>query len=566
MSKLSAASVIAAIRQLTALDLAPKENSWLEVFLSARRLAAAGKQPTTATIGPAVKDLFVVLPNDPNGRIQAFRLDTDKSRLSWLDNKSDTGRKTVWNGGTTQTGKELCDGTPPHLRNGLRADAAEKLKALLAHAGGKDLRPPREALLVYLLRDRDFPASPISVTDLEARAAAEFGLSANDLDTITTAGSLGVPMDGTPEWTPQELPQPLRPTAIAAQQPTAGAAPSVVAVANPMVIDPRVRRMLEIAIASSPAVLLVGPPGTGKSSLLHEVASSICADPAKFGVASNPLPPPMWVTGEEGWTARELVGGESIVDGKVVFRPGHLLRSIRTKRWLIIDELNRADMDRIFGPVFTWLAGDSASAPVVSLGPRSQAPGEPEISLAWAEEEESTVEGEASLDGSGSDPITFRAGTSWRILGTYNAVDAQRVFRVGQALGRRFVRVPVPPITGADFASAIAARTSVPQDAQDAIVALYVAHLAASPTTLGPALFFRMAEYLRVADELADPPRDPATLDAEALAEAYLVNAGAWLARLEDVDLAELGNRVTKPGPLSEEQWKWISSMLPNLG
>ena len=51
--------------------------------------------------------------------------------------------------------------------------------------------------------------------------------------------------------------------------------------------------------------------------------------------------------------------------------------------------------------------------------------------------------------------IAYLAGKDWRLLGTYNALDAQRVFRFGSALGRRFARVPVPAIDTATFAAVL---------------------------------------------------------------------------------------------------------------
>lgn len=309
---------------------------------------------------------------------------------------------------------------------------------------------------------------------------------------------------------------------------------------------------------------MVGPPGTGKSSLLAEIAAEICAAPGDFGLAGPALAEPLWVTAEEGWTSRELVGGESIVHSNIVYRPGHLLRAIAENRWLVIDELNRADMDKIFGAIFTWLAGDAAPTPNVSLGHLSPEPNAAGISLAWSDDPECDVVNREEFEqGSGSDPIVFRAGTSWRLLGTYNAVDAQRVFRLGQALGRRFVRVPVPPITPDEFALALNARAGdLGQVARDAIVNAYRAHLEAQApeARLGPALFFRMANYIRRSQALGG---DVAFY--ETLAEAYLINVGPWLARLEPADLEQLEERIEQLGVLPAAQWTWIETMIPNF-
>ncbi len=64
------------------------------------------------------------------------------------------------------------------------------------------------------------------------------------------------------------------------------------------------------------------------------------------------------------------------------------------------------------------------------------------VVLGWAEGGTSSVDNMEGLDASEptGESVQYLAGDQWRLLGTYNAVDAQRVFRSGQALGRRFAR------------------------------------------------------------------------------------------------------------------------------
>ncbi|HSR94638.1 MAG TPA: AAA family ATPase [Solirubrobacterales bacterium] len=344
----------------------------------------------------------------------------------------------------------------------------------------------------------------------------------------------------------------------------------------PMVVDDRIRRAIRFSISTTSAVLLVGPPGTGKTALLMEVIDEIQAEPSRFGF-DGAIGEPMIVTPEESWTAREIIGGITIAENDSLrFRDGHLLRAIRGDRWLVLDEANRADLDKIFGVMLTWLSDQE-----VDLGPVSTAPDAPSVCLGWSPEAASRVETiveNSDSDGGGDGvevPIRYLAGHDWRLLGTYNALDAQRVFRFGQALGRRFLRVPVPPIDPYLFAEAAQPLlVKLNADARRAVTDLYAAHYEAEETQLGPALFMRIPDYVIVGLDAVssgsqgdgEVPIAAAEYAKELLSEAYLVNVGAFLARYDESSLEQLGERIVKSGALSEPEWKWVLKLSRHLG
>ncbi|BBZ26704.1 hypothetical protein MMAD_09990 [Mycolicibacterium madagascariense] len=336
-----------------------------------------------------------------------------------------------------------------------------------------------------------------------------------------------------------------------------GQVPSVITV--PIEIDPRIERMVRLAILSAPAVILVGPPGSGKTTLLRQVVDRIVADPRSFGFQVGPTGVE-WSAAEENWSTTDLVGGQTIDGSELRFRPGRVLSAIASGHWLIVDEVNRADMDRIFGGLLTWLSGQD-----VTLGTVSPAIGSPQVQLGWATGATCSVEHEELLTNpaGGTGPVRYVAGTEWRLLGTYNALDAQRVFRFGHALGRRFLRVPIPAADTAKFRTALLAQDhGLPEALLDAIVAIYTAHLTNSMTTLGPALFLRMADYIAAgvgtdAEQLTTITH----VERELLAEAYLVNVGTWLREMED-ELTSLGAAIVEQHhALSQTEWEWVVEM-----
>jgi MoxR-like ATPase len=475
--RLSAEAMNAALTDFQGLQYQTRVASAYDVFLAVKW---ADANPTGLgawhDVPLAVQELFVLFPHHELGRLKPCRYD-------WLT-VADSGRKTVWNNNTrgNKLSTTLLNGQD--IRNGLLPNASQILgQALPAN------RPSRQSLAALVLRGHDF-APGDDWPQAEAELLTRLGMSLAELQDITSPNSLGVPLLGPDQWDETTIPDDLRPPeAHVVQAPAAAAAPAAPVVPGAgqvaITVDARVERMLRLAVATTASILLVGPPGTGKGTLLNWLLGELATDPEQWGFEVGFDPNPMWRTPDESWSAFELVGGLApVATGQLAWSSGALLDAIANDRWLILDETNRGDMDKIMGPLLTWLSEQE-----VEVGTTLAHQGKP-ISIGWGDARASLVDDQGATD-------RYLAGTDFRLLGTYNPQDAQRVFRFGQALSRRFVVIPVPAVRPGQFTQILEGRyPDLPEDAVDALTGLYRAHFADEVTTLGPAVFLRMANYI----------------------------------------------------------------------
>jgi MoxR-like ATPases len=189
---------------------------------------------------------------------------------------------------------------------------------------------------------------------------------------------------------------------------------------------------IEGALNSGKHIIFTGPPGTGKTEIAEAVASRL--EDEEDNITGYQI-----TTATADWSTFDTVGGfmpeKNSENGNLEFNAGQVLNRFKQdgsqeNELLVIDEINRSDIDKAFGQLFTLLSGQDIQLPYTADN----------------EEEIEVIPGGSNSAPDTPDEHQYVMPESFRILATMNSYDKTSLYEMSYAFMRRFafIRVDAP--------------------------------------------------------------------------------------------------------------------------
>ena len=196
-------------------------------------------------------------------------------------------------------------------------------------------------------------------------------------------------------------------------------------------------------LQSNKNIILYGAPGTGKTLILERIFGIL---KKKYGFIDDVLS----TTATSDWTIFETIGGLIPRQPKLDFRPGLFLRCFKKDKnlyncWLLIDELNRANIDKTFGYFFSLLSDQEVELPFSTYEGKTVKV----IPLKKYLNNNLTKEQITKIIETDSPKFEYYyIPPTWRIGGTINSSDKASLHQLSHAFIRRFgfIKIPIPNI------------------------------------------------------------------------------------------------------------------------
>ncbi len=228
-------------------------------------------------------------------------------------------------------------------------------------------------------------------------------------------------------------------------------------------------------------IILEGVPGTGKTELAIDIGNTLKENNFCNGYIIT--------TATSDWTTFDTIGGLMPDEqGNLQFNEGIFLRSIRENKLLIIDEINRADIDKAFGQLFTVLSGQS-----IELNYKKE--GKP-IKVELLND---ITSNNSYYD---EDSATYFVGNNWRIIASMNTSDKDSLFELSYAFMRRFAFVNIDIPSQEVYSKLINKWTNeLDQGYTQKIIDLEILFDSKEYPKIGPAIFKDICHYLNYRKE-----------------------------------------------------------------